>query len=294
MIEFKDATYEDIPLLKKYTLKANTRNCSFALSNIFYWNYKCHLKFAIVDDVLVYRCFKNERANYSPIEFPADVISFIETLEEDAKSNHKEMFIHNLTEKMTKKLEEVYPGRFEFGYSRNDSDYVYEVEAMIKLSGSKFHKKKNHLNKFKKNYQFTYETITQDNIEECRKMKEDWKESKTEDLESIEKELSIIDKSLDNYEKFGFVGGLIRIDGQVKAFTLGEKINEDTFVSHFEKAEDGIPGLYQAINQQFSERSISEFTYVNREEDMGIEGLRKAKTTYHPIMMIHKYTAKSK
>lgn len=295
MLDFKDVEYSHIPLLKEYTMKAGTRNCSFALSNIFYWNFKCKLKFAIVDEVLVYRCLREGSAGYSPVEFPEDLVRFVETLEADAQANHTTMHLHNLTEAMIARLEETFPGRYEYDNSRDESDYVYEVKGLATLAGTKYHKKKNHVNKFKKTFEFTYEEVCSENIEECRTMKDLWKETRTsDDMASLEKEVAILDKALDHYTEFGFTGGLIRIDGEVKAFTFGEAVGEDTFVSHFEKAFDDIPGLYQAINQQFAEHSLSDFTYVNREEDMGIEGLRKAKTSYQPVMMIDKYSARPK
>lgn len=292
MTDFKDIDYEDIELLREYTFRANTKNCSFALSNIFYWNFKCKLMYAVVDDVLVYRCLKDTRAGYSPTCFPEDLEHFLEQLEEDAKRHGAVMHLHNLTEEMTVRLEAKCPGKYQIGFDRDESDYVYEVQGLATLAGSKYHKKKNHLNKFRKTYDFSYEEICYDNIEECRAMKEQWKLARIDDLASIEKEIAIIDKALDHYDEFGFLGGLIRVDGEVKAFTLGESVSRDTFVTHFEKAYDDMPGLYQAINQQFAEKSIHHFTYVNREEDLGIEGLRKAKTSYQPVLMVDKYTAR--
>lgn len=284
-ISLQDA---DFNMIKEYTEKAGTSNCEFSIANVYLWNDNTKLKVALIDDVLVYRLIANNKAIYSPITIPSDSVTFINKLQEDAKSNNCEFFVNNLSESGIEKLRSEYGEAFDYSYDRADSDYIYLVSELIYLSGPKLHSKKNNLNKFLKNNEFVYETIGVDNIEECLKMAWLWKECRPYNND-YEEEYEILKKAFSEYDQYEFLGGLIRIDGEVVAFSFGEQLNNDTFVTHFEKAFDDIPGLYQAINQQFAANTISHFTYVNREDDMGIEGIRRAKLSYKPINILAKY-----
>lgn len=292
IMEFKKITFDDMDILRKHTGLAHTRNCEYAMVNVFFWNDTDRLMYAVVDDVLVYRLIDDDTAYYSIVEFIEEPAELVLKLEFDARENGCEMVLTNMSEEMVLRLEREMVGQLSFWYDREYSDYIYKVDDLIRLSGSKYHGKKNHLNKFLNTYSFTYEEIDKNNIEECRVMKEEWAVRKGGDIDEYREELDIIDKVFDNYDKFNLVGGLIRIDGKVSAFTLGEPVSDDTFVTHFEKADEDIPGLYQAINQQFAANSIAGFKYVNREDDIGIEGIRQAKLSYRPVMMFDKYNAK--
>lgn len=290
-MEFNKINLSDMETLRKHTMLAHTRNCEYAMVNIFFWNDTDKLMFAVIDDVLVYRLIDDGNAYYSIVEFIEEPAKLVMKLEQDAADNGCRMVLTNMSENMVLRLEREMVGQLRYWYDREYSDYIYEVDDLIRLSGSKYHGKKNHLNKFLNTYAFLYEEITNNNIEECRRMKEEWAVRKGGDIEEYREELDIIDNVLDNYDKFNLIGGLIRIDGKVSAFTIGEAISEDTFVTHFEKADEDIPGLYQAINQQFAANSISGFKYVNREDDIGLEGIRQAKLSYRPVMMFDKYNA---
>ncbi len=290
-MEFNKINFSDMETLRKHTRLAHTRNCEYAMVNIFFWNDTDKLMFAVIDDVLVYRLIDAGTAYYSIVEFIEEPAELVMKLEQDAVDNGCRMVLTNMSENMVLRLEREMVGQLRYWYDREYSDYIYEVDDLIRLSGSKYHGKKNHLNKFLNTYAFAYEEITEDNIEECRRMKEEWAVRKGGDIEEYREELDIIDNVLDNYDKFNLIGGLIRIDGKVSAFTIGEAISEDTFVTHFEKADEDIPGLYQAINQQFAANSISGFKYVNREDDIGLPGIRQAKLSYRPVMMFDKYNA---
>lgn len=284
-ISLQDA---DFNIIKEYTSKANTNNCEFSVANVYLWNDNTKLKVALIDDILVYRLITNNKAIYSPITLPSDGVAFINKLLLDAKSNNCEFIVNNLSEASIEKLRSAFGEVFDYSYDRGDSDYIYLVSELISLSGPKLHSKKNNLNKFIKNNEFVYETINTDNIEECIKMAWLWKECRPYNND-YEEEYEILKTAFSDYDKYNFLGGLIRIDGEVVAFSFGEQLSNDTFVTHFEKAFDDIPGLYQAINQQFAANTISNFTYVNREDDMGLEGIRRAKLSYKPAILLDKY-----
>ena len=161
---------------------------------------------------------------------------------------------------------------------------------MISLSGKKLHGKRNHINKFKENNpNWRYEPLSQENVSACVKMAEEWREKNLCD-EKGEKhtEFCVTLRALDEYEQLGLKGGVLRIEDRVVAFTLGEELNRETFVVHIEKAMADIQGAYPMINQQFLVHEASQYKYVNREEDMGEEGLRKAKLSYYPVFLQEK------
>ena len=187
-------------------------------------------------------------------------------------------------------LEKLYPDTFEITYDRDSADYVYEREKLANLSGKKYHGKKNHVNKFKKTYpDWTYESITDENVEDCFQMALGWRNANDVD-EDDEKnaEMTVAMNSLRLFKELGLRGGLLRVNGEVVAFSIGEPVSDDTMVVHIEKARADIEGAYAMINQQFVLHETEGFTYINREDDVGEEGLRKAKLSYHPVFMVEK------
>lgn len=178
---------------------------------------------------------------------------------------------------------------------RDNSDYVYLTQDLIRLPGNKYHRKKNHLNQFLKRYDFEYKALNADLIGQVLEMQESWCRMKECVLNpALLAEDFAVREALMHFEHLGFQGGAILIDSRVEAFTFGEALNRDTAVIHIEKANPEIHGLYAAINQAFCNAACSGFTYVNREQDMGVEGLRKAKESYYPHHMVNKHTVKPK
>ena len=180
---------------------------------------------------------------------------------------------------------------FEFVPNRNAADYVYEVEKMITHSGKKLHSKKNHLNYFLKNYNFEYRTLSENDMDECKALFDMWQAQKEEDLKLIAESKEATYKVLDNFKELGVKGGGIWLDDKLIAFSIGEQITENMALIHLEVADSSYRGAFNAINQKFCENEWKDLKYVNREEDMGIEGLRKAKTAYNPVFLIDRYNA---
>ncbi len=173
---------------------------------------------------------------------------------------------------------------------RDHFDYVYDIREMIELKGRKFHDKKNKANRFRSSYQYEYAALTPDLIGECLEFEHYWCEVRDcGKYPGLEKERCAILKMLRNFNSLDIKGGLIRIEGKVAALTLGEKILPDTMVIHIEKANSDIPGLYQVINQEFLMHEAADCRYVNREQDLGVEGLRNSKLSYNPVKFVKKY-----
>ncbi len=201
--------------------------------------------------------------------------------------------MYNVTPDNFELLEKWYPGRFQIEYERDNADYVYESEKLAALPGKKLHGKRNHVNKFKSIYanRWSYESISRENVEECFQMALRWRNDNgcNEDLEK-NAEMCVTLNALRLFEELGLTGGVLRVDGEIVAFTIGEPVCSDTFVVHIEKAYAEIPGAYNMINQQFVEHECMDYTYVNREEDTGAEGLRRAKLSYRPVFLVEKGT----
>jgi hypothetical protein len=180
--------------------------------------------------------------------------------------------------------------KFKAVLDRDQSDYVYSAQDLIKLAGKRFHKKKNHLNKFIKNVEYNYKPLDQETVECVLEMQESWCQLRDcKEDSSLMNEDRAIYEAMTHFGHLGYVGGAIVINDVVEAFSLGEALNSDTAVIHIEKANPQIPGLYAAINQMFAANAWSEMTYINREQDLGVAGLRKAKESYQPHHMIDKY-----
>lgn len=176
---------------------------------------------------------------------------------------------------------------------RDNHDYIYNASDLINLKGKKFHGKRNHLNQFRAaNPGFEYVQVNSDMVDECMNVYEQWVRHKEASQPGVLGERRAILTVLKHMDYLGVKGGGIRLDGQLAAFSLGQPINERMAVIHIEKALAGIPGLYAAINQQFVEHEWSQMELINREEDMGLEGLRRAKLSYHPVMLLEKFEAR--
>ena len=179
----------------------------------------------------------------------------------------------------------------EVSEERGHWDYLYSVSDLIELKGNRYHKKKNLLNQFKKKYDFTYKPFEPDLIDQAMGMQEDWCTWRDcESSEVLSAENKAIARIFSDWQQFkGIEGGTLLINGAMAAYTVAERLTPESIVIHFEKGDTQYKGVYQAINQMFLANSASQFTYVNREQDLNDEGLRKAKLSYHPVEFVNKY-----
>ena len=182
-------------------------------------------------------------------------------------------------------------GRYQAVLDPDNSDYVYRTQDLIRLSGRKYHRKKNHLNRFLRTYQFKYRKMDSELAEDLLDMQARWCEMKEcINNPALLSEDYAVREALIHFEDLEYQGAAIEIDSKIEAFALGEPLNSDTAVIHIEKANPDIPDLYVAINQLFCRNAWSHLAYVNREQDLGIEGLRKAKESYYPHHKVNKYS----
>lgn len=176
---------------------------------------------------------------------------------------------------------------------RDDSDYLYLAEDLINLNGRKYDAKRNFINRFKSDYDYEYFSIDAGSAAECLEFAHEWCEDRScETQEGLKRELCAVYQMLTNFDTLGICGGGIRTDGRIVAFSLGEQLNPETMVVHVEKADSSIAGVYQTINNEFCIHEAAGYKYINREQDLGVPGLRKAKKSYHPVGMIEAFDLK--
>ncbi len=289
-IQFRRPELQDRELIQHYFRQYPSRSCERTFVNVYLWSRHYHVTFAVVENTLVFQSEGNGIAYSYPLGEPEDVKRAIEFLRAYAKERQIPFVLYNVTEVQFEQLDDWYPGEFQIEYNRDIADYVYESEKLATLAGKKLHAKRNHINKFKSTFEhWMYERITQDNVEECFQMALRWRnENNCEENHEKNAEMCVTLNSLRLLDELDLVGGLLRINGEVVAFTIGEPICEDTFVVHIEKAYADIQGAYPMINQQFVEHECRQYKYINREEDTGAEGLRKAKLSYRPAFLVEK------
>lgn len=294
-IQFKRPQLEDRDLIESYFRQQPSRSCERTFVNAYLWSRFYQVSYAIVNDTLVFHSGAGKAFSF-PAGEPARVKETIPLLKEYAAERGHSFQLYNVTPEFFAQLEEWFPNQYEITYERDYADYVYETEKLATLSGKKLHAKRNHINKFQATYpDWSYETMTRENLEECFQMALKWRnENGCEDDEEKNSEMCVTLNSLRLFEELGLTGGILRIGGKIVAFTIGEALSPDTFVVHIEKAFGDIQGAYPMINQQFVQHACMDYKYVNREDDTGAEGLRKAKLSYYPAFLVEKGIVKEK
>ena len=293
-MRFKAITLEDKAWVQKYLKEARYRGCEFSFSTMMMWREHYHTEVAEYADTLCYRQHSGKGKRYV-YAFPAgngDKKAAIQKIMEMSKEQGQEFVIRGFEKGWAAWLEEQFPGQFDIQTYRDEWDYVYSVSALSNLAGSKYHGKRNHIARFKDRGEWRYEVMTAENIEDCRAMSDIWYHEQLEIGNiSVLKEKAVLNYALDHLEDLDLKGGILYLDDKVVAFTIGEVMLDDTFHVHIEKAYSDIQGAYPMINQQFVLHEMQDCLFINREEDDGVPGLRRAKESYYPVEMIEKYTA---
>ncbi len=185
--------------------------------------------------------------------------------------------------------ENLPPAKYAVNTDRGNADYVYLVSDLAELAGRRFSKKRNKIKQCLNKHLCEYVPITSELLAECEIMQENW--CNTRDCgknPGLCNEANAIAETFAHFEDFGLLGGAVRVDGIIQAYAVAEELHPGTAVWHFEKAMADIPGLGQLVNQWFSRYGLSDFDYVNREQDLGVPGLRQAKKSYFPHHMVAK------
>ena len=294
MLNFKTPEISDKPWVDECLAHANSMNCEYTFGNAFVWSEAYATEICKYKNFFICRWGEGKNISYSLPLGEGDFTDAVESIIEDAQSLGIKPRIYGITQGYLLMLQEAFTGKFNYYYDDGFNDYIYSTAKMASLSGKKYHGKRNHITNFKKNNpDWSFEEINSFNIGECIALHMKWLEEKQdENNEDYAEEFEAVLKAFQNYDALGFKGGLIRVGGEVIAYTMGEPHkNGRCFVSHFEKAPAELQGAFPIINQEFTKNCLMEYEYVNREEDLGLEGLRKAKQSYHPEILLEKCVA---
>jgi Uncharacterized conserved protein len=292
-MQFKPVTIKDKEAITAYTRSGDFLNCDFAFSNMCSWRFLYDSEFAIDEGFLYIRFFiKHHRVYMFPIG-TGDLKQAFRKIEKDAKGYDSLLRIFGVTPPGKDKMETLFPGEFTFTANRNYFDYIYLREDLCTLKGKKYQAKRNHINKFKKSYTYTYLPITPNLIPECLKLEQQWIQSNhnEKDTDALEFENRSMVFALNNFDALDLTGGAIFVENEMVAFTYGSPINQYTFDIHVEKADIRFEGVFSVINQEFAVRLPEHYLYINREEDLGLPGLRQSKLSYQPAILLEKNMA---
>jgi len=291
MLELREITLQDKAWIQPIYDKASLRSMEYNFTYTYMWREHLSYKFAEMDGFLIQRSDTARGYLFPPGS--GNVKPVIEAMIQDAKDRGYNFFFYTALAEQCKLLEVLFPDMFDFLPISKYNDYIYDAQSLITLTGKKYHAKRNYINRFKSLYpDWRYEPITAQNMPEVMAMSVDWCQRNDHGLKSMQRECRALNNILDDFFALGLDGGLIRAGEEVVAFSAGDKLTNDTYLVHLEKAYTEFHGAYAMINQQFAEHCAADYLYIDREDDEGNEGLRKAKLSYNPVMQIEKFAAK--
>lgn len=293
MITFKPIHPEDRKIITSFTLSGEYRDNNLSICNLCSWQAVSHSCFAIVNEQLVIRFhYQNESFVYTLPFGHGDTAQTLELIYQEALRQDRALFIFGSNPFLQKELETYFPRPFEYNCMRDHYDYLYYRAALAELKGKNYQPKRNHANRFRKKYDYQYQVLTPAVLPHCLELAEKWCEQHNcEEDKNLQYEQQAMRFAIEHYEALGLTGGALWVDNEIVAFTYGAPVNYDTFCIHIEKANTQFDGAYTVINQEFASRIPEHFTYLNREEDLGIPGLRKAKLSYYPALLLEKCRA---
>ncbi len=305
-MQYKELKLEDKNIYEKYWQACPEKTADYIFTNLWAWNNYYQFEIAEEDNLIwlkTNKCFRAPIGDWTAVDFTKTKFF------ENVFSENKKIELKNVPQTLKNILVEQFGDKITAQEDLSSDEYVYKQEALAYLKGNKYHKKKNHVNNFVKNYgvddvvdyrAFTPDTISKEEIDEILELCAVWA-AKNKDDEAIEPPASSSPSTLDaeftgikavleNINNFpSLIGGRLYVEDNLAAFALGEKLDENTIVVHFEKANLKYRASFQAINKFFAENAGEGFEFVDREQDLGDEGLRKAKESYHPSHKLKKY-----
>ena len=307
-MEFREITLEDRDWMRQLLGYSDNRATEFNFTVLFIWRGIMNSRVCRADDFFVVR-FHPQGAPDPMYIFPAgrgteqQFKHLIQECMADAQASGHPFRMASVQQEQKEVLESLFPDKFSFEPVRNSFDYIYSAQDLTFLRGKKFQSKRNFVSRFKRQEGWSYETVGKENIAECMKMSLRWcaKYGCGKDP-SMQSESCSVKNALDNFQELGLQGGLLRLNGEVVAFTIAEKTNSDTLLVHIEKAYGDIVGAYPTIANEFLRNTVVideaagelSVKYINREDDAGDLGLREAKMQYHPLFLLEKYSVKEK
>lgn len=292
MLEFRKPELSDKDWVNQVMEHSGDMACEYCFGNLYMWSAVYGNTITDYNGLFIARDGNDDVMYLYPCG-KGDKKGAVEHLiEYSLKNDNVPLKMYCLTPSKVRELEAMMPEKFDFIETRDYFDYIYLTDDLINLAGRKYHGKRNHISYFKNNFDWSFEEINDGNLDDCREMNKKWEKlNREKNPEEIGNELVAINRAFDNFDYLNLKGGLLRVNGEVAAYTVGEELNEKTFCTHIEKAYADIRGAYPTINREFAVNMLSSYKYINREDDTGSEGLRKAKLSYYPAILLPKYRA---
>ena len=296
MLSFKPVTLYDKSWVDELVFAENSPSADFNFGNIYIWDKRYRQLIGRFGDRML---TKLRYAGQPFFVFPigrGPLRPAVEALREYAARKGYPFCLRGLTEKNRAELEAEYPGRFVYEEDADNADYLYLAEKLASYAGKSLHAKKNHCNRFEAEHRWDFVPLTRELIPGCLDMLDLWSEENAARLDpSVSFEHDAIVRAFAAYEELALEGGVLRAEGEILGFTVGEMTSRDTFDVHFEKAEGGVNGAYPMVCREFVRMLMKRhpsLVYINREDDMGLEPLRRSKLSYRPEYLLKKYTAR--
>lgn len=290
MVEFKSIEINDKELITAFLFPSGIQVCDLSFSNLCCWQFYNGGSYAVENGQLVL-CFTfSDKTNfYTFAAWNEQSVEIINRLKKQVEEEGNELMLWGAVSDMQPILEKYYPGQFDYGTDRNYADYIYERQSLVELKGKKLQSKRNHVNRFMRENSYTYVPLTPEILPLCLELEAKWCiEHKCDEHASLQNERKALIFAINHFEELGLSGGAIEVEGEIVAFTFGSPINHSTFDIQVEKGNTALEGIYSIINKEFASRLPEQYVYLNREEDLGMEGLRKAKLSYQPIRLLDK------
>lgn len=292
MLEFRDIAITDKKRITSSLNYSQFMGCEYSFSNNMAWKRLGDSQISFYKDFYICCSFRSEDGipRFFLPSGSGDYRDVIKEMMKYSESLGKPLRLAGITDSSLNMLKELLPDCFSIESDDGDWDYIYLSDDLIRLPGRKYHGKRNHLARFNE-LDAVYSEMTDKDFDDCITFSTLEYNSRSADSDhSFIAEQYAINTYFNYFHELGLQGGVIRIDGRVAAFTIGDRLNNDTFCVHIEKADTSFNGIYAGINNCFARLAASSYKYINREEDLGIEGLRKAKQSYHPAFLLKKYT----
>ena len=291
MLNFKKIKIEDFNEYKRCTENNKEFSCENSFINLLVWQSAYDNMIAYCDSQVFIKSGKKGKEKFK-LPLGGELAKGIEKITEYA-GGFPSFWVQEGP--LLEEFRTLYGDKYNFESFRDAADYIYLREDLAMLSGKKYHSKRNHINAFSKKYDWHYEKINNDNIEKIKLCAKEWYKENSDRLSSsMLCEKDGVFTVLSNVERLEAIGGAIFVGDRAVAFTVGSAVNGRVFDIHYEKALKDYSEAYTVINNQFAENELSEYELINREDDMGLEGLRKAKLSYNPHIILEKYSLRYK
>lgn len=291
-LKFQTITISQKSSIQAITLNAGRQNCNMNFTNLIGWQFLFDTEVCLIPGIAIFRyMFDHRKPAYFISSSSLPSTSIIDKLRKRNADKGHPLTLIAIEDDWAAQLKELYGDAVTIEPLRDSYDYIYLRDELELMKGKKLKAKRNHINKFLSEHpDFEYRDLTPIQFDECRRLEQIWREEIKHDNpwygNTIESEHQMIETVFDNWNNLDVFGGTIYIEGKMIAFSFGSAVTNDTFDICVEKAERSFDGAYNIINQQMVAHLPRQFRYINREEDMGLEGLRKSKTSYHPDSLI--------